>query len=147
MRCKIFGDIEMTDTTAVSLKRCTLVAALVGVPLVLFGCTPSLVGPDTAAYSGGSLHAQVNRDVTPVYEACVSALEKLEIKVTDKKKDVFGAKVTGTTSDEQTVVIRIRPVDEKRTHFSIRFGTLGKQERSYTIYEQIRKELGLAAGM
>ena len=137
----------MSYATTTSLKRCTLVASLVGLSLVLFGCTPSLVGPDTAAYSGGSLHAQVNRDVTSVYGACVSALEKLEIKVTDKKKDVFGAKVTGMTSDEQIVVIKVRPVEDKRTPFSIPIGPLGKQERSRTIYEQIRKELGLAAGM
>ena len=124
-----------------------MVVAVAGLPLVLAGCTPSLVGPDTAAYSAGSLHAQVNRDVTTVYQACVSALEKLEIKVTDKKKDVFGAKVMGRTSDEQIVTIKIRPVDEKRTHFSIHVGTFGKKDRSHTIYEQIRKELGLASGM
>lgn len=137
----------MGQSTTVLLKRHALVAALVGVPLVLLGCTPSLVGPDTAAYSGGSLHARVDRDVTTVYEACVSALEKLEIKVTDKKKDVFGAKVMGRTSDEQLILIKVRPVDEKRTHFSIHVGTFGKQERSHTIYQQIRKELGLAGGM
>ncbi len=137
----------MNHTKAISLKRWTLVAAFVGLPLVVLGCTPSLVGPDTAAYSGTTLHAQVNRDVTSVYGACVSALEKLEIKVTDKKKDVFGAKVTGRTSDEQIVVIKVRPVDEKRTHFSIQVGTFGKKQRSRTIYEQIRKELGLAARM
>ena len=123
-----------------------LFAAVTGFSLALLGCAPSLVGPDTAAYSAGRLYARVNRDVTSVYEASVSALEKLEIKVADKKKDVFGAKVIGRTSDEQTVVIRIKPLDDKRTQFSIQAGTLGNQRRSHTIYEQIRKELSLPAG-
>jgi Protein of unknown function (DUF3568) len=135
----------MSHAKIVSLKRSVLVAAFVGLPFALLGCTPSLVGPDTAAYSMGNLHARVNRGVAPVYEACVSALEKLEIKVIDKKKDVFGAKVVGRTSDEQTVVIRIKPEGQGRTHFSIHVGSFGSETRSRTIYDQIRKELGLGA--
>jgi Protein of unknown function (DUF3568) len=122
-----------------------LIVAFVGLPFALLGCAPSLVGPDTAAYSMGSLHARVNSDVASVYKASVSALEKLEIKVVDSKKDVFGAKVIGRTSDEQTVEIKIKPEGQSSTHFTIHVGSFGNETRSRTIYDQIRKELGLGA--
>ena len=123
-------------------NRSILFVALVCLSLTWVGCTPSLVGENTAAYSMGSLHARVDRDMTSVYNASVAALEKLEIRVTDKQKDVFGAKVIGKTSDEQTIVIKIKPVSDTSTTLSIHVGTLGDEARSRTVYDQIRKELG-----
>ena len=130
----------------VLLNRSILFAALICLSLALIGCTPSLVGENAAAYSMGSLHARVDRDMASVYNASVSGLEKLEIKVTDKQKDVFGAKVVGRTSDEQIITIKIKPASPTSTTLSIHVGVVGSEERSRAIYEQIRKELGTAVG-
>ena len=126
----------------ISWNRSLVVAALLCLSLTLVGCTPSLVGENAAAYSMGRLHARVDRDMNSVYEASVVALEQLEIKVTDKKKDVFGAKILGKTSDEQSITIKIKPETDSSTALSIRFGSLGSEARSRAIYDQIRKGLG-----
>ncbi|OHB79997.1 MAG: hypothetical protein A2Z25_04585 [Planctomycetes bacterium RBG_16_55_9] len=123
------------------LSRSILLAVVVCLSFALVGCTPSLVGENAAAYSMGRLHARIDRDMTSVYEASVSGLEKLEIKVADKKKDVFGAKVIGKTSDEQTITIVIKPISNTSTTLSIRAGVVGNETRSRAIYEQIRKDL------
>jgi hypothetical protein len=128
------------------LSRPVLFIALGCLSLALVGCTPSLVGENAAAYSMGSLHARVDRDMDSVYSASVSGLEKLEIKVTDKQKDVFGAKVVGRTSDDQIIRIKIKPASPTSTTLSIHVGVVGNEARSRAIYEQIRKELGTMAG-
>lgn len=130
----------------ISWNRSLVVAALLCLSLTLVGCTPSLVGENAAAYSMGRLHARVDRDMNSVYEASVAALEQLEIKVTDKKKDVFGAKILGKTSDEQPITIKIEPETDSSTLLNIRFGALGSETRSRAIYDQIRKELGQVIG-
>ena len=151
------------------LNRPILFATVVFLSFALYGCSPSLVGENTAAYSMGYLHARLDSDMNSVYNASVTGLEKLEIKVTDKQKDVFGAKVIGKTSDEQTIKIVIKPISDTSTKvigetsddqsikikiepmndtsstLSIHVGMIGNEERSRAIYDQIRKELGTMA--
>jgi hypothetical protein len=64
-------------------------------------------------------------------------MEKLELKVTDKAKDAFGAKVIAKSSDEKNIVVIIKPVTDKRTQYTIQVGTLGNEERSGKIYAEI----------
>ena len=129
----------------ISLNRPVLFAILVGFALAPLGCSPTLIGENTAAYSMGKLRARVNRDMDSVYEATVTALEQLEITVTEKSKDVFAARVTGKTSDGQSITIRINPESDTSTALSIHTGVLGKETRARTIYEKIREVLGPAA--
>lgn len=131
----------MNEKTSL-LNRSILFATFVCFSLALVGCTPSLVGENTAAYSMGRLHARIDRDMTSVYDASVSSLAKLEIEVLDKQKDVFGAKVMGKTSDDQPITIKIKPESDTSTTLSIRVGALGGETRSRAVYEQIRTELG-----
>lgn len=129
----------------ISLNRSVLFAVLVGFALAPLGCSPTLVGENTAAYSMGKLHARLNRDMDSVYEATVTALEQLEITVTEKKKDIFAARVFGKTSDGQSITIRINPESDTSTTLSIHTGVLGKETRARRIYEKIRKVLGPVA--
>lgn len=127
------------------LNRPILFATVVFLSFALYGCSPSLVGENTAAYSMGYLHARLDSDMNSVYNASVTGLEKLEIKVTDKQKDVFGAKVIGETSDDQSIKIKIEPMNDTSSTLSIHVGMIGNEERSRAIYDQIRKELGTMA--
>ncbi len=128
----------------ISLNRSILFAVLVGVSLAPLGCAPTLVGENAAIYSMGKLHARVDSDMDSVYEASITALEQLQITVTEKKKDVFAARVFGKTSDGQSITIRINPETETSTTISIYTGILAKETRARTIYEKIREVLGPA---
>ena len=128
----------------ITLNGCILLAVLVGFSLAPMGCSPTLVGENAAAYSMGRLHARIDREMNAVYEASIKALEVLEITVTEKKKDVFAARVAGKTADERTVTIRIEPEGDSSTILSIRTGVIGDETeaRARAIYDKIREILG-----
>ncbi|MCP4674229.1 MAG: DUF3568 family protein [Deltaproteobacteria bacterium] len=127
-----------------TLNGMILLAALVSLSLAPMGCSPTLVGENTAAYSMGKLHARIDREMNAVYEASVKALEALEIGVTEQKKDVFAARVAGKTADERTITIRMEPEGEASTLLSIRTGVIGgeTEARARAIYDKIREILG-----
>ena len=128
----------------ISLTGCILLAALVGLSLAPLGCSPTLIGENTAVYSMGKLRARVDREMNAVYEASVKALEELEITVTEKKKDVFAARVAGKTADARTITIRMEPEGDSSTVLSIRTGVIGDQTeaRARAVYDKIRELLG-----
>jgi len=133
---QIFKEKEML------LKRILLVSVLAGLVLAGSGCAPSFVSSDAGVYSTGKLYAVTKGDLTRVYEATLAALEKLEIEVTDKAKDVFYAKVLAKGADGKRITVRIEPGVGDLTDFSIRVGTFGDEHRSRVIYEQIQRNLG-----
>jgi hypothetical protein len=127
-----------------SLNDYVLLAALVGLSLAPLGCSPTLVGQNAAVYSMGRLHARIDRDMDSVYEASVKALEELEITVTEKKKDVFAARVYGKTADERTLTIKLEPETDESTLLSIHTGVVGNELRARAIYDKIRELVGSA---
>jgi len=126
------------------LKGCVLLSILAGLALAPLGCSPTLVGENAAVYSMGRLTARVDSDMNSVYEASVKALEALEVTVTDKKKDVFAARVAGKTADERTIQIRIEPEGDSSTLLSIRAGVVGSETEARTraVFDKIRELLG-----
>ena len=124
-------------------KRVLRIFVFVGVALTIFGCAPSLVGPDAGVYSTGKLYAVTGRDMDSVYQAALNALNYLEIETTETAKDFFYARVVAKGADGKTITIRIKPGIGELTNFSIKIGTVGDKHRSEVIYEQIRQNLGL----
>lgn len=124
-----------------SSKRVLLVCMLGGLAVGMCGCRPYIVGTDAGVYSSGKLYAVASVDVAGVYEATLQALGDLELKVTDKAKDVFSAKVVAEGADGKVVTVVITPREDKRTDVNIKVGPFGNKDRSLVIYEQIRKHL------
>jgi hypothetical protein len=127
-------------------KRILRIFVFAGVVLTIFGCAPSLLGPDAGVYSTGKLYAVTSRDMNTVYQAALNALNNLEIETTETAKDFFYARVVAKGADGKTITIRIKPGQGKLTNFSIKIGTLGEKHRSEVIYEQIRQNLGISTG-
>ena len=123
------------------LKRILIVSVLAGLLLAGSGCAPSFVSSDAGVYSTTKLYAVTKGDLTRVYEATLAALEKLEIEVTDKAKDVFYAKVVAKGADGKSITVRIEPGVGDLTDFSIKVGAFGDEHRSRVIYEQIQRNL------
>jgi len=123
------------------LTKQVLVVCLAVLAVGVVGCVPKMVSSDAAVYQTGKLYASSGKDVDAVYQAAIKAMEKLELKVTDKAKDAFGAKVRAKSSDEKNIDVYIKPASDKRTEYSIHVGALGNEERSRKIYAEIENAL------
>ena len=127
-----------------SIKGIWKVSVFAGLMLAVCGCsTPTLIGTDAAAYSGGKLYAVSGQDLNSVYAATVTALKQLEIEVTETAKDVFYAKVIGKVADGKTITIRMEPGEKNTTNIVIKASNFlsGNEERSRVIYNKIKENL------
>ena len=122
-------------------KRTMLLLTEIVLAIVVIGCTPTMVGTNGGVYQGCKMWAVSDKDVSTVYNSSVEALTKLELKVTDKMKDAFGAKVTAMSSDGKKITVVIKPTKDNQTMYSIKVGTLGDKERSEKIYTEIDNSL------
>jgi hypothetical protein len=77
----------------------------------------------------------------PTWNACLAALERLEIEVKTRQKDALGGKITGTRKDGKPVVIKIRDNGLRVTEVGVRVGTFGDQEASRKIHQTFRNVL------
>ena len=112
---------------------------LVMVAVAVIGCEPTLVSSDSAVFQSGKLYASSAKDVDAVYQAALKAVEKLQLSVSSKANDAFGANVIAKTSDGKDVWIIIKPSEDKKTtRYSIKVGTLGSEERSRKVYDEMQ---------
>jgi uncharacterized lipoprotein len=123
------------------LAKQVLAVCLVALTFGVFGCAPKMVSSDAAVYQTMKLYASSGKDVDAVYQAAVKAMDKLQLKVTDKAKDAFGAKVVAKSSDEKSIDVTIKPGADKKTEYTIKVGTFGNEERSRKIYVEIENAL------
>ncbi len=125
-----------------SAKRVLLVCMEALVIAGVVGCTPTIISSDAGVYQHGTMYAVSSKDMDAVYQASLQAMDKLELKVTDKMKDVFGAKVLAKTADGKIITVKIKPTQENKTMYSIKVGAFGNEERSRKIYAEIDTNLG-----
>jgi len=126
-----------------SIRGIWKLSVLAGLLLAVCGCgRPNLIGADAAVYSRGKLYAVSGQDLNSVYGATVTALQQLEIEITETAKDVFYAKIVGKVADGKTVTVRLEPGADNATELRIKSGTFGNEERSRVIYEKIQQNLG-----
>jgi hypothetical protein len=124
------------------LAKQLLVVCLVALTVAVYGCAPTIVSTDAAVYQNGKLYASAGKDVDAVYQASLVAMEKLQLKVTDKAKDAFGAKVQAKTSDEKDVWVTIKSSEDKKTTgYTIKVGTFGNEERSRKIFAEMESAM------
>ncbi len=123
-------------------KQVLLVSLGAIVAVAVMGCAPTIVSTDAGVYQSRKLYAVSSKDIDAVYNATLQAMEKLELQVTDKAKDVFAAKVTANSADGKVIIVRIKPEGDK-TAYSIQAGTFGDEARSRRIFDEIGKGLGM----
>jgi hypothetical protein len=123
------------------VKKILPLSVVVLISAVILGCAPTMVGTDMGVYHVGKLYSVSDKDIDTVYAATLQAMEKLQLEVIDKAKDVFAAKVIAKTADGKVVVVLIKPLAENKTEYSIRVGTFGSEERSRKIFMEIKNIL------
>jgi hypothetical protein len=120
------------------LLICLGAVVIVGV----IGCAPTIVSTDAGVYQHGKLYGKSSKDIDSVYAATLAAMDKLQLQVAEKMKDVFAAKVIAKSADGKTVAVMIHPVESNRTAFEISVG-LGNEERAQKVYDEIIASLAI----
>lgn len=126
------------------LSPAALAAAIIATTISLQGCAVLLVGAGaagTVAYVRGNLRAAESASLEKVYAATHKALDQLELKVTEDKKDALSATVTARDAQDKRVLIKLKSISEQSTQINIRIGTFGDQTKSQLIYQKIRENL------
>jgi hypothetical protein len=124
------------------MKRALLISLEAVVVIAFLGCAPTIVSTDAGVYQTGKLYARSGASLDAVYTATLQAMDKLELRIIDKAKDVFAAKVVAKSADGKEIVVRIKPTADKKTEYNIRVGSLGNEERSRKIFMEIENSLG-----
>ena len=118
-------------------KKMLLICLEAVLVVSVISCAPTIVSTDAGVYQNGKLWAASSKDMDAVYAATLQAMDKLQLKVTDKAKDVFAAKVIAMSADNEMVVVKIKPTADQKTSYDIRVGGLGNEERSRKVYNEI----------
>jgi hypothetical protein len=108
-------------------------AVIVGV----IGCAPTIVSTDAGVYQHGTLYASSGKDLDSVYAAALYAMDKLQLQVTEKAKDVFAAKVIAKSADGKITVVKMKPLPDNKTSYEIHVGSFGNEERARKIYNEM----------
>ncbi|MGA2092667.1 MAG: DUF3568 family protein [Sedimentisphaerales bacterium] len=103
----------------------------------VIGCAPAIVSPDAGVYQHCKLYAMSSRDIDAVYAATLAAMDKLQLKVTEKMKDVFSAKVMAKSAEGKIITVKIKPEPGNKTSYDIKVGAFGDEEMSQKIYDEI----------
>jgi hypothetical protein len=119
-------------------KRVLPLYLILVLSVVFAGCAPTIVGTNMCVYTGTKLYSVSDKDVGAVYNATVQAMEKLQLDITRRAKDVFSAKVVAQSADGKTIVVEIKPIDNNKAEYTIKVGPLGNEARSQVIYTEIR---------
>lgn len=120
-----------------------LAAAVFSVSAVS-GCSTVQKKPQTPGipvYSLGSLLVMVNKPVPDIAKAAEAGYKDLGINITNSKSDSLTGVVEGKLSDGRNVVANLKSVNSQETDVSIKVGTLGEKNYSYTIWSSIEKHL------
>jgi hypothetical protein len=126
-------------------KRALLICMEAVVVIGVIGCgAPKFYSTEGGVYQNCKLYAVSGKDADAVYAAALQAMDKLQLQVTDKAKDVFTAKVIAKSADGKIIVVNMKPTADKKTEYNIQVGTLGDEERSRKIFTEM--ENALAAG-
>ena len=125
-------------------KSFFVLVLLAGVGVFVSGCLVAAVGvgaAGTVAYVKGDLEAVEAAKLDNVYKATEKALDALELKVIEKRKDELSGKFIVRDAQDKKITIGLTATAEGTTKLSIRVGLFGSEEKSRLIYEKIKENL------
>jgi len=124
-------------------KKAMLICMEAIVVIGIIGCAPTIVSTDGSVYQNTKLWAMSSKDMDSVYASTLQAMDKLQLQVTDKAKDVFAAKVIAKSADNELIVVKIKPTADQKTEYNIQVGAFGNEERSRKVYNEIINALAI----
>ncbi len=128
----------------VILAKTLVWAALVMVLVVQPGCVivaAGAAGASTVAYVRGDLRASVDSDYESAVTASRRALDKMEFKIIEEKRDALTADFVARTALDKKVQIRVTKQGDETTMLRIRVGVFGDEALSMTLLNEIKRRL------
>ncbi len=114
----------------------------------LTGCAVALLGAGAAAGAGGYAYVKGEASQThagsfdQVWNATTNALNQMNITVVNSKRDALGGEIDAKrAADNQSVTVKVQPVDASTTRVSVRVGLLGNEADSKRIQQAISTTL------
>jgi hypothetical protein len=126
-----------------SAKKMLLICMGAAVIAGVIGCAPAIVSPDAGVYQNGKLYAMSSKDIDAVYAATLAAMDKFQLQVAEKMKDVFSAKVMAKSADGKLISVKITPEPGNKAAYEIKVGAFGDEEMSQKIYNEIVANLAI----
>ena len=128
------------------VKRILLIILSVGMAGFVQGCGLELLligagAAGTIAYVKGDLEAVESAKLDVVYDATLKSLDKLDLKVTMKSKDVLSAVIVARDAQDKKITIKFKAVTEEATKLYIRVGVFGSETKSRLLYQEIHESL------
>ena len=108
-------------------------------PVVFFAGTVAGIG--SYKYYHGVLTVVYEAPYIDTWEATLTSLDNLGVKVEKKRHDLTAAKIVAKQADKKTVSISLQYNSSQETEVTIRVGLLGNKSASDLIKEEIRKVL------
>lgn len=122
-----------------------------GVPLVLAlaiwlsGCAAAVVGGAAGAgavlFNKGELTSVEKAPVERVYNASLTAVDKLNLDTVEKRSDSLKAKILAKEKNGDNVNIDIEQKPDNLTQLKIKIGATGNEDRARAVLAQIHQEL------
>ena len=126
------------------VRQVLLIILSVGAAGLLQGCLVAAVGlgaAGTIAYVRGDLEAVESAKLDVVYDAALKSLDKLDLKVTMKSKDVLSAVIVARDAQDKKITIKLKALTEEATKLYIRVGVFGSETKSRLLYQEIHESL------
>ena len=117
--------------------------------LLLFGSGCALLvigaaagaGAAGVAYVKGDLEVTVEADPEEVAKASEKAFDQLQIRKISSNASALDAQVIGRTATDKKITITAKGEGSNSTKMSIRIGTIGDEDMSRKIYDEIKNHL------
>ncbi|MHC4705317.1 MAG: DUF3568 family protein, partial [Planctomycetota bacterium] len=100
------------------IRKVLLTIVLIGAGCLSQGCMLAAVGvgaAGTIAYVRGDLQTTESEPIDVVYDACLKALEQLELPVTSKSKDALVAQITSFDAQDKKIKIKLKAETDETT--------------------------------
>jgi len=130
----------MQGKRMIPLLTCCMLVAGCAAPLIFFGAGGA-AGVAGYKYYEGVFNVTYKARYIDTWHAVNQAAVDLQLAVKSAKHDLIEGKIVAKRADGERVVVSIKYKSAYETDVGIRVGTLGDQEASKIIAEQIRKEL------
>ena len=109
-------------------------------PLIFFGAG-SAAGVAGYKFYKGALTVVYEAPFADTWDATLTALDNMMIKVDSSSHDLTKGKISATRSDKKPVTVSLEYKSAQKTEAVIRVGMLGDKEASMAIKEEIRKSI------
>ncbi len=126
-------------------KTLTLVAALVGISLMISGCVALAVGAAAGAggyvWANGRISFTTPHHISECHDAAIYALSDLKISVVGDTTDNLAGRIKGQTAAGDPVTIDLEPQAQNITKIDVRVGFWGEKEKARRVADAINRHL------